>query len=386
MPSAIPPRSSRRTNRWILALETATRIAVADGQRITVAPSSELLAGERLNQRIRYEGVAHLEAQTGRNETRTTLQNWLRLPAGFNPRTLEMAARWQAEGDTSAEAAISRAMDWLRREQFTYTLTPPLLGRHSVDEFLFDSRQGFCEHFSGALVVLMRAMGHPARVVIGYQGAERNDRDDYWIVRQSNAHAWTEVWTETRGWVRVDPTSAVAPDRIESGRQLLDQQGGARTGFRNLAWLRTWRLSLDALTHSWNQWVLSYDKTRQESLLNRIGIDIGDWREAAGMLAGVLGLLLGALALATLRPRTNRDPVERQFEQFCQRLAAIGAQRFPYETANSYLYRVERMLDPEQGALARDIVATYNSLRYDLGSSQRDAVVQFGRMVRSFKP
>ncbi|MBA3477438.1 MAG: DUF3488 domain-containing transglutaminase family protein [Lautropia sp.] len=371
--------------RWVLAMETATQVPVVDGRRIMISPSFELIASEPLAERLRYVGVAQLDAQIGRNESRATLQNWLGLPAGFNPRTLEMAARWRAEGDTSVPALVERAMDWLRRDRFTYTLTPPLLGRHTVDEFLFDTKAGFCEHFSSAFVVLMRALGVPARVVTGYQGAERNEVDDYWIVRQSNAHAWAEVWMEASGWTRVDPTSAVAPERIERGATRA-QQRRTSSAFGSEAWLRSWRLNLDALTHSWNQWVLAYDRSRQQSLLARFGIDITDWREAAGVIAGVLGLLLGAVALGTLRPRMPKDPVERQFDEFCQRLAAIGAERFPYETANNYLYRIDRLLDPDQSELAHDIVATYNRLRYDLGSSQRDILEQLKRMVRSFKP
>ncbi len=375
------------SSRWILALETATQVPVIDDRRVMISPSFELIASSPLVERIRYAGEAQLEAETGRNENRSSLQNWLDLPSGFNPRTLEMAARWRAEGSASVPVLVDRAMDWLRRDRFTYTLTPPLLGRHSVDEFLFESKAGFCEHFSSAFVVLMRALGVPARVVTGYRGAERNDVDNYWIVRQSNAHAWAEVWSEDAGWIRVDPTSAVAPDRIERGNtRARAQAAGARSGFDAQDWLRGWRLNLDALTHHWNQWVLSYDKSRQQSLLNRFGLDITDWREAAGAIAGVLGLLLGAVALATLRPRAPKDPVERQFDEFCQRLAAIGAERFPHETANHFLYRIDRLLDPEQSALAHDIVATYNRLRYDLGSSQRDILDHLKRMVRSFKP
>lgn len=375
------------SSRWILALETATQVPAVDNRRIMVSPSFELMASDPLSERIRFEGEARLDAQTGRNESRLSLQNWLSLPTGYNPRTIEMAARWRADGAVPVRASIDRAMDWLRRDRFTYTLAPPLLGKHTVDEFLFETKAGFCEHFSSAFVVLMRALGVPARVVTGYQGAEPNERDNYWIVRQSNAHAWAEVWSDASGWIRVDPTSAVAPERIERGStRARGRDNVARTGFGSQDWLRGWRLNLDALTHNWNQWVLSYDKSKQQSLLTRFGLDITDWREAAGAIAGVLGLLLGAVALATLRPSAPKDPVERQFDEFCQRLAAIGADRFPHETANGYLYRVERLLDPEQSALAHDIVATYNRLRYDLGSSQRDLLDHLKRMVRSFKP
>lgn len=375
------------SSRWILALETATQVPGIGDRRVMISPSFEFIASEPVGERIRYEGEARFDAQTGRNESEASLRNWLRLPPGYNPRTVEMAARWRAEGEAPVAALVERAMDWLRRDRFSYTLTPPLLGRHSVDEFLFDTKAGFCEHFSSAFVVLMRALGVPARVVTGYQGAERNEFDDYWIVRQSNAHAWAEVWSPERGWIRVDPTSAVAPERIDRGRpSARNRQGSAQGVLGSRDWLRSWRLNLDSLTHHWNQWVLSYDKSRQQSLLARVGLDISDWREAAGAIAGVLGLLLGGVALATLRPRKPADPVERQFDEFCQRLAAIGAERFPHETANHYLYRIDRLLDPDQSALAHDIVATYNRLRYDLGSSQRDILDHLKRMVRSFKP
>src|SRR5690606_20478536 len=147
-----------------------------------VTPTFELVAGSALADRVRFEGEARLDAQIGRNETPASLRNWLELPPGFNPLTLAMAARWRADGPASSEALVERAMDWLRRDRFTYTHTPALLGRHSVDEFLFETKAGFCEHFSSAFVFLMRALGVPARVVTGYQGAERNEVDNYWIV------------------------------------------------------------------------------------------------------------------------------------------------------------------------------------------------------------
>lgn len=373
--------------RWVLALETATRVPVLGAQRIMVTPTFELVAGSALADRVRFEGEARLDAQIGRNETPASLRNWLELPPGFNPLTLAMAARWRADGLASSEALVERAMDWLRRDRFTYTHTPALLGRHSVDEFLFETKAGFCEHFSSAFVFLMRALGVPARVVTGYQGAERNEVDDYWIVRQSHAHAWAEVWTAGRGWIRVDPTSAVDPERIQRGNP--SSRAGRETAagaFAGQAWLRGWLLQVDSLTHAWNQWVLSYDTGRQRSLLGRFGLDITDWREAAGALAGVLGLLLAIVALATLRPRMPRDPVERQYDEFCQRLAAIGAERMPHETPNRYLYRIERLLDPGQEALAREIVATYIRLRYDLGSGQRDLLDHLRKMVHAFRP
>ena len=194
-----------------------------------------------------------------------------------------------------------------------------------------------------------------------YQGAEHHAQDDYWIVRQANAHAWAEIWHPKEGWLRADPTAAVAPERIEQGnlQSLRAQQQDtlARTA-SDLT--RRWTLSLDGITHHWNLWLLSYDRNSQRRLLDRLGLGADGWQTLAGILAGALGLALAITALFTLRARQPRDPVERAFDDFCRKLAAIGADRMPQETANQYLYRVERLLDADNAALAHDIVATYS--------------------------
>ena len=166
------------SSRWILALETATQVPVVDDRRIMISPSFELVAnGTPVDERVRYAGEARLDAQTGRNETPDVAAE---LASACRPATTRARWRWRHAGGPTARlrspALVERAMDWLRRDRFTYTLTPPLLGRHTVDEFLFETKAGFCEHFSSAFVVLMRALGVPARVVTGYQGAERNER------------------------------------------------------------------------------------------------------------------------------------------------------------------------------------------------------------------
>ena len=187
----------------------------------------------------------------------------------------------------------AHVLRWIREEPFHYTLSPPKLGKDSIDEFLFESRAGFCEHYSSAFVFMMRAMGVPARVVTGYQGAEHHAQDDYWIVRQANAHAWAEIWHPKEGWLRADPTAAVAPERIEQGnlQSLRAQQQDtlARTA-SDLT--RRWTLSLDGITHHWNLWLLSYDRNSQRRLLDRLGLGADGWQTLAGILAGALGLAL----------------------------------------------------------------------------------------------
>jgi transglutaminase-like putative cysteine protease len=375
--------------RWLFALDVPVELPRGPGLAVALGPEFEVLAAEPVNARVRFDVASRLDAAIGLNETPATLRPWLQLPAGEVPRTVEMAGRWLQEESDPARLAL-RALAMFRDNAFRYTLTPPLVEDDPVDRFLFETRAGFCEHFASAFVVLMRALGIPARVVTGYQGAEPHPEGGYWIVRQADAHAWAEVWLEGRGWVRVDPTGAVAPERIERGAAMLDplRGGRARDGLAGAApdWLWRWRLSLDAMTHGWNQWVLSYDRGRQQALLSRLGLDATDPREVAGALAVALAVILGAVAATTLHPRRRRDPVERAYAQFCDRLAAIGAPRQRDETASRYLHRVDRLLDPGDAAHARDIVAAYNRLRYDPPAASADRVRRLSRLVRTFRP
>src|SRR5690606_17639523 len=179
--------------RWLFALEAPVWIDPAWASRSAIDDAFTLVAREEIGRRVRYDVVSSTDYLPGPNETPSSLRNWLQLPPRSNPRTLALAARWRADGLEPA-AMVDRALRMFAEQPFRYTLRPPLLDQDPVDGFLFDTRAGFCEHFASAFVVLMRAVGIPARVVTGYQGGERNEHDDYWIVRQSDAHAWTEVW------------------------------------------------------------------------------------------------------------------------------------------------------------------------------------------------
>lgn len=375
-------------HRWIVMLETAAGEPAVVERTVRTMPTLERIANRPLTERFEFDGAASFDAKPGLGETTETLRPWLRLPSGSNPRALALAQDWiAARPDASAEQRVEQLMNWLREGDFTYTLAPPLLGAHTVDEFIFDTREGFCEHFSNAFAFLARALGLPARVVTGYQGAEANRGSGYWIVRQSDAHAWTEVWLAGKGWTRIDPTAVVAPDRINRGGSMLRNPERFAEGVGHQStWLDTWRLGVDSVTHAWNRWILTYDRSRQASLLARLGLDGTDWRELAAALAATMVLVLGAVALTTLRPRRSRDPAEREFERFCERAAEAGAPRQPFETPNSYLYRIERLLDDEPAGQAQRIVAAYNRLRYDCPQPDPAGLVEFRRMVRAFRP
>lgn len=376
------------SHNWVLVLEQPDAIPAINNRDVRVTPTYEIRASRPLAERYQFEASARLDARLGLTETDKTLQPWLRLPAHGNPRALEMAEAWLDEApDATPAERVERLMQWLRDGDFSYTLAAPLLGRDTVDEFIFESRAGFCEHFTNAFVFLARALGVPARVVTGYQGAEANPAGGYWIVRQSNAHAWAEAWLPGQGWTRVDPTAVVAPDRINRGGPLLrDGAGESLAASATDSWLRSLSQNLDSLTHSWNRWILNYDRSRQASLLARLGLDFSDWREIAAALAAMMGLTLAAVALVTLRPRRPRDPVEREFELFCDRVSDVAAPRMPFETPNGYLYRIERLLDDEPASQAQRIVAAYNRLRYDCPRPDPAGLAQLRRMVRAFRP
>ncbi len=262
----------------------------------------------------------------------------LRLPQDYNPRTLVLAQRWRMEAGpsnrTSDTAIVKRALDWVRTD-FAYTLDTPLLGRHSVDEFLFDEQAGFCEHFSSAFVVLMRASGIPARVVTGYVGGYRNPVGDYWLVRRSDAHAWAEVWLDGRGWVRVDPTAAVAPERIYD--TIDDRRPGALGGFAGLApmfdvgdWLR----------RGWNDFVLGYNAARQRRLLEAFGVPDLDTARLIQLFVIATVLALAGMLWLTTRQEREKDPVLRAWRRLERRYRRLGLGREPHEPAGVWFARV----------------------------------------------
>ncbi|WP_447941112.1 transglutaminase TgpA family protein [Pseudoxanthomonas mexicana] len=265
----------------------------------------------------------------------TLKQQALQLPPGLNPRALDLGRRWRREAGDDDDALVQRALAWIRAE-FAYTLDTPLPGRHAVDEFLFDQKQGYCEHFSSSFVFLMRAAGVPARVVTGYTGGVYNRLGGYWVVRQMDAHAWAEVWLPGRGWVRVDPTAAVAPERIYD---TLDDRLGEGVDAGRLT-LEGFGSVSDWLRRGWNDLVLGFDAGRQAQLLERLG--------ANGLGSAGLGVLFGIAALGTLgwmgwwlaRAERDRDPLLRAWHRLGRRYARLGLGREPYETSTDWARRV----------------------------------------------
>lgn len=349
--------------RWLLALDVPA--AGADARLFT--SDFQLLARQPVQSRIRVELASHPESLIGLTESDAVLAAARRLPAAFNPRTLALADELAA-GAESHEAILRRVITHLRQSELIYTLRPPLLGSDSVDEFLFDTRRGFCEHFAGAFTVLMRAAGVPARVVTGYQGGEINPIDGNLVVRQSHAHAWSEVWLEGRGWVRVDPTALSAPRRIDDGLAAALPEGEALPIMMHprMEWLRGLRLRWEAVSNAWNQRVLGYNPQRQKELLARLGLDQGSSWMLGGAIAGTGALLFGLLLWWTTRKRRPADPLERVWMRFCSALARHGIARQAWEGPHQFGTRIasETSMPSATREAIRAVCEDYARLRY----------------------
>ena len=293
------------------------------------------------------------------------------LPAGRNPQTLALAKQLLESSHYQAPAYIRRVLQYFRDNDFVYTLNPGSLGENAMDDFLFGSRRGFCEHYASAFTYLMRAAGIPARVVIGYQGGQMNPLDEYMIVRQSDAHAWTEIWYGTRDngyWKRIDPTAAVSPDRIERGVQNagLDSAGLPLLLAPGNPLLKQLAFFYDSLQHQWNQWVIGYDQDKQASLLRALGLE-GKASDLVLLLTVFMGL--GALLVAwlLLRQKTReRDRVQYHYRRLCSRLARRGVRRNDAEGPRDYEKRVLQTLDlkPAQRSQLQFVFRAYRALHY----------------------
>lgn len=367
---------------WLFALELPATVP----RGLTLTGDFQLLLPRKATARQRFELAAHTQYRTGPlpdEERRLALQ----LPEGRNPRSRALARQWA----TLAPAQIVRtALALFRDQPYWYTHRPPLLGSEPIDEFLFISRRGFCEHYAAAFVFLMRGAGVPARVVTGYQGGESNPLADYLIVRQSRAHAWAEVWLEKEGWLRVDPTAEIPAARMEteSDRQRfrsttpLQLETGQSLPTRILASLR---YGWDALDNGWNLWVLGYNYLRQQELLNRLGLLRFGWQGAAAVVLGATTLILGVVLLQLLRHgRARTEPVVRLYALYCRKLERIGLRRAPHEGPAAFAERAAKAR-PDLAPYIVEISSLYIGLRYGRADNGF-ALPRLRAAVKRFRP
>jgi len=349
---------------------------------------------EPLRERLRYRLTSFPRYRTSELTARERAAA-LQLPANLSPRVRGLAAQWEKEHGAAREI-VEAALSWFRQEGFVYTLSPPRLGADPVDEFLFETRRGFCEHYAGAFVTLMRAAGVPARVVTGYQGGEMNEAGGYLMLRQYDAHAWAEVWFADSGWTRVDPTAAIAPERVELGIDavrrmaaagrplgavpLAESLRGIELGFLERGWL-TSQLYWDLANLMWYRWVTDFGPERQRELLAALGFE---HISARGLLLVTLGVVLGLSVLYGIwfaHSRQRLDPVQRLYRRFCRELAQAGVRRSPSEGPLAFAARAAARLPQRREAIDR-ITNYYIDVRY--GRPGRAALRELRRAVRGF--
>lgn len=378
---------------WLFALEMAARLP----------PNSEgtddyqILAHQPVRQRLRYSLSSYTDFRATGGGSGADLLLATALPEDFNPKTRELATSWRRELRSDGKI-LARAIEFFRKQGLEYTLSPPLLGRDTADDFLFATRSGFCEHFASAFVILMRAAGVPARVVTGYQGGELNPIDGFVVVRQSDAHAWAEVWIEGDGWVRVDPTAAANPLRVESGLAAAMPVSGPLPFLLRpeFSWLAKIRYNWEAASNYWNQWVLGYNPDRQRDFLSRLGLAAPTVASMVQILFWSIGAALALITLAMLWRFRSSDPVQSAWLKFCAKLARAGTVRLPAEGPAAFTERVVQA-HPHRASLVQRIADLYIELRYGreelpaplnrfrpLNQRARSRVGEFRRMVREF--
>jgi transglutaminase-like putative cysteine protease len=374
--------------KWVFALDLPATFP----RELTQTAEYLLLARDKLAERRQYALVSRPGFRTGPLDP-TEQRQGLQLPGEPDARIRTLIESWRSAA-TEPGGMVNRALRYFRDEPFVYTLKPPLLKDHPIERFLFETRRGFCEHYATSFVYLMRVAGIPARVVTGYQGGVWNPVGRFLEVRQADAHAWAEVWLPKSGWTRIDPTAAVAPERIERGIDLEEQSPAGEVsfnptgealaeraqGFRD--WLRQSRLIWASIDHAWNRWVLSYDPENQRRFWDALGIV--DWRGVALWLGGLLALCGGAAALLFWpRRKTPPDPAVMVYNRFLKKLARRGVVKKIGEGPLDFAKRAAAE-QPEVGEAIGRITAVFLGIRYGKRAETAD-VKQLRRLVRAFR-
>jgi transglutaminase-like putative cysteine protease len=368
-------------SKWLFAIDLPTKLP----SESLLTADYQLLTRQTSRYRQRYEMESDLDYVLSPEESPSMLRRALRLPADGNSRARQLATRFRQEARAPREI-IDQALNFFRTQRFFYTLAPPELGAETVDEFLFDTKRGFCEHYASSFVFLMRAANIPARVVTGYLGGEVNPIGNYLIVRQAEAHAWAEVWLSGKGWLRIDPTAAVSPARIEIGLAAALPAGEPLPlGLRiDASWIRQLRYVADATANGWNQWILGYTKERQARLLTGFGMGPVHWQELTLLLLFLGGAATGVLALSLLKDiHLLRPPAEiRIYRRFLRKLSRVGLQPIPGEGPLAFSERVIRANHAWADSV-RTITSTYLEIRY---GQQHERKREFARAVQHFSP
>jgi transglutaminase-like putative cysteine protease len=369
---------------WLFALDVPASLPLG----ATAYGDLQVRNNQRVTERKRYEMSSYLDYRYGERLPQSALLSSLEFDEKRNPRTVALGRQWRAESKDEREL-LQKAFTYFNRE-FTYTLEPPLLDmRNPYDDFLFETKKGFCEHYAGSFALIMRAAGIPARVVTGYQGGEVNPINNELVVRQADAHAWTEIWLKEQGWLRVDPTAAVSPLRVENGVNAALGPIGVYSSLiaaDPLGVLAAVRDAWRAMNSEWDSWVVGYNIDKQRQFFSQLGFPSIDWRTLGFWLVIATFVVGGGVSLGLLvrdRP-PRREAALLAWDRFCAKLGAAGIARAPQEGPVDYLQRVKAER-PKCADAATDITRRYVEARYGEGAT-KDELRELARLVRDFRP
>ncbi|GAB3473525.1 transglutaminase TgpA family protein [Polaromonas eurypsychrophila] len=363
---------------WLFVMEAAGESPVLPGYQTRMSSELQWLTDRPITDIVRYQVQSHPVFRHGPDKQEIGLQEFVELPPGFNPRTLALAAEIRRDpryAQAGTQALVQVAMDKLRTGGYTYTLEPGVYGANTADEFWFDRKEGFCEHIASAFVVLMRAMDVPARIVTGYQGGELNSVDGFWVLRQSDAHAWTEVWQAGVGWVRVDPTSAVSPGRTGAFQRLTAPQGVVGQALGNLspALSVQLRAAWEAVNNRWNQWVLNYTQGKQLDLLKKIGFESPSWEDLSYVLIAIVVLVSAAGAAWAWWERVQHDPWLRLLGHARRQLSRAGLTSSAASTPRQLALQVLAQ-QGKQGQAIHDWLMQLEAQRYSTSAGPASGI------------
>ncbi len=382
--------------KWLLMLDMPSKIP----EFATFTHDYSVVAKEPIVTRIRYDATSYTQYRLGGQRLSRREKNFsLQLNDGENPRTIALGEQWR---DLNAQDTVNAALTLFREKDFYYTLNPPILGKNPIDDFLFNSKRGFCEHYAISFVTLMRAAGLPARVVTGYQGGELNPNDNFLIIRQMDAHAWAEVWLKDRGWVRVDPTAAVSPARVERG--LVEAARVARpapgqtkpetshlpmtTRSKDVPFIHNALLRWDSIDNGWNQWVIGYNQKKQQSFLSSIaGKKVTTETMLIWLICAMMLLGISTLLVIYQKNQAKLSRAQKLYAQFVRKCRRVDLQPQPFEGALDFAARAARTLPHQRDELI-EIAQAYNQLQYSKYSEIADntLIVALEKMIKNFKP
>lgn len=374
-------------------LEAAASAPSIEGFRVMARDDLQWITDRPVYERLRFQAQSHTDFRHGSTVMRGSLNQALELPLGYNPRTIEWAMQLRRDPryvGADARTLALAVMNHVRTGGYSYTLAPGTYGElnptAAIDEFWLDRKLGFCEHFAAAFVVVMRAMGVPARVVTGYQGTDRVPIDGYYVVRQSYAHAWAEYWQPGFGWTRADPTAAVAPDRVMRSRNLVIPPGLVAGAFGNMspALLGQMRDAWEAVNNRWNQWVLNYSRGQQLDLLKNFGFSSPSWEDLSLLLIGCLSSMALAGAAWAWWDRHRVDPWMRQMDSVRRALHSLHIDAAMHEAPRALADRVRQQLGTA-GQVLVDVLHDIDRHRYSRAAGKRPDASMTRRFVNSAK-